>query len=148
MNKLCFESPLGMLTIAEENGALVSLRLGSEDYCGETPLLLEAKEQLLEYFAGKRKAFDLPLRADGTDFQKRVWDAMAHIPYGETRSYSQIAAQIGSPRACRAVGMACKCNPIAIILPCHRVVGAKGAPVGYAYGLSAKKYLLDLETMN
>ena len=147
MNSLFFETPLGTICASEEDGALVSLRLAEGIGGDETPLLAKTKLQLLEYFAGQRKTFDLPLRARGTAFQKRVWDAMSQIPYGETRSYSQIAGQIGSPRACRAVGTACNRNPIAIIAPCHRVIGASGMLVGYEYGLDVKKYLLSLEKM-
>ncbi|MBR4953838.1 MAG: methylated-DNA--[Oscillospiraceae bacterium] len=147
MKTLCFDSPLGKLSIGEENGALVFLSFGGPESADETPLLLETKRQILEYFAGRRKSFDVPLCTQGTAFQKRVWDAMTQIPYGETRSYSQIAEQIGSPRACRAVGTACNRNPIAIIVPCHRVIGASGMLVGYEYGLDAKKYLLSLEKM-
>ena len=107
--------------------------------------LEEAKQQLAEYFAGQRQAFDLPLRMQGTPFQQKVWAALREIPYGETRSYGQIAAQVGNPKAGRAVGMANNRNPIAIIVPCHRVIGANGSLTGYAGGLSVKQELLALE---
>lgn len=147
MKTLSFETPLGMLCAVEENGALTALRFGAGEGGCETPLLVSVRAQILEYFDGQRRSFDLPLEAHGTDFQKSVWSALAQIPYGETRAYSQIAEAIGSPRACRAVGMACNKNPIAIIVPCHRVIGAAGTLVGYEYGLDAKKYLLSLEKM-
>lgn len=111
----------------------------------ETPLIRKAAEQLMEYLAGKRKAFDLPLEPEGTPFQKAVWKALTGIPYGKTRTYKDIAESIGNPKACRAVGMANNKNPIAILIPCHRVIGAGGKLVGYAGGLDIKKKLLDLE---
>lgn len=110
-----------------------------------TPLLRQAAAELTEYFAGRRRAFTLPLAPEGTPFQRAVWDALRTIPYGESRSYKQIAAQIGRPTACRAVGMANNRNPIAIVVPCHRVVGSTGALVGYAGGLGVKTHLLNLE---
>lgn len=111
----------------------------------ETILLQGAGEQLMEYFRGKRRVFDLPLAPHGTEFQKRVWQALCTIPYGQTKSYGEIAAQIGSPRACRAVGGANNKNPIMIFIPCHRVIGADGSLAGFGGGLYAKKYMLDLE---
>ncbi|WP_196012320.1 methylated-DNA--[protein]-cysteine S-methyltransferase [Alistipes onderdonkii] len=113
-----------------------------------TPLLRQAAAELTEYFAGRRRAFTLPLAPEGTPFQRAVWDALRTIPYGESRSYKQIATQIGRPTACRAVGMANHRNPIAIVVPCHRVVGSGGTLVGYAGGLEAKAYLLGLEREN
>ena len=95
---------------------------------------------------GKRKSFDLPLKPEGTEFQKKVWNALLDIPYGETRSYKDIAVAIGNPKACRAVGMANNRNPISIIIPCHRVIGANGSLVGYGGGLPIKIELLNLET--
>jgi methylated-DNA-[protein]-cysteine S-methyltransferase len=108
-------------------------------------LLLEAGEQLLAYFDRELERFELPLSPGGTDFQRRVWDAVSAIPYGETASYSEIAASIGSPRACRAVGAANGRNPLAIVVPCHRVVGAGGLLTGYGGGLLRKRALLELE---
>lgn len=111
----------------------------------ETPLLQKAVMQLKEYFSGERKTFDLPLSYKGTDFQMDDWQALLTIPYGQTRSYKEIAIQIGRPKACRAVGMANNRNPISIIVPCHRVIGHDGAMVGYGSGIPMKEYLLKLE---
>lgn len=147
MNTLFFETPLGVMCAVEKDGALVSLRFAEGAGGYETPLLQQTKTQVLEYLDGKRREFDIPLRPRGTDFQMRVWKALESIPYGQTRTYSQIAEAVGSPRACRAVGSACNRNPIAIIVPCHRVIGASGMLVGYEYGLDTKKYLLSLEKM-
>ncbi len=109
------------------------------------PLLLEAEQQLTEYFAHKRTCFDLPLDFIGSEFNKKVWNALLTIPYGETRSYGAIAQQIGAPKASRAVGLANSKNPISIIAPCHRVIGANGKLTGFAGGLDAKALLLNLE---
>jgi len=111
-----------------------------------SPLLAEAVSQLREYFAARRREFQLPLDAEGSPFQKRVWGELVKIPYGETRSYAQIAATLGSPLAVRAVGAANGANPIAIVVPCHRVIGAGGKLVGYGGGLALKKRLLELES--
>ncbi|TAL65888.1 MAG: methylated-DNA--[protein]-cysteine S-methyltransferase [Legionella sp.] len=112
------------------------------------PVLLEVAQQLKEYFAGQRQHFSLPLDFHGTEFQKKVWQALLTIPYGETRSYGQIAQQIGNPKSMRAVGAANGKNPISIITPCHRVIGANGQLVGFAGGLKIKSYLLELEAKN
>lgn len=137
------------VTIAEQDGKIVRVSLGGngipEGENKQTRLLVQAAGQLDEYFTGKRKEFDLPLAAEGTLFQKKVWNALCTIPYGETRSYKDIAIQIGNAKACRAVGMANHNNPIGIIVPCHRVVGADGKLVGYAGGLDRKQFLLELE---
>ncbi len=109
-------------------------------------LLSEAVRQIEEYFAGTRRTFDLPTAPEGTAFQRAVWDALRRIPYGQTRTYRQIAEAIGRPAACRAVGMANHRNPIAIVIPCHRVVGADGSLTGYAGGLEVKARLLELES--
>ena len=111
----------------------------------ETVLLKEAIRELNEYFDGKRTSFDLQLELQGTEFQKKVWKALKEIPFGETRSYGEIAKIIGNEKACRAVGMANNKNPIAIIVPCHRVIGANGKLVGYAGGVDLKEKLLNLE---
>lgn len=111
----------------------------------ETDLINKAFSQLEEYFDGKRASFDLPLDANGTDFQKSVWNALINIPYGETRSYKEIAETVGVPKGYRAVGLANNKNPIGIFIPCHRVVGADGDLVGYAGGLDLKRFLLELE---
>ena len=121
------------------------VRLGELHEANNSPVLLEAQRQLQEYFAGTRNQFTLELDFTGTDFQKQVWQALLTIPFGETRSYSQIAQQIGNPKAVRAVGAANGRNPISIIAPCHRVIGASGELTGFAGGLQAKQYLLALE---
>ena len=142
------QSPVGDLTLTEENGALTGLYFGRRSLEGEeglTALLERASRQLEEYFAGKRKQFDLPLSLRGTEFQRQGWAALRDIPYGETRSYGQIAQAVGRPKAVRAVGMANHRNPISIIVPCHRVVGADGSLTGYGGGLENKKFLLALE---
>ena len=105
----------------------------------------EAARQLQEYFAGCRREFSLPLAPRGTEFQRQVWYALEGIPYGETRTYGEIARAIGKPKACRAVGMANHRNPLSILVPCHRVVGADGSLTGYGGGLEAKQFLLELE---
>ena len=110
----------------------------------ETPLLKQAIEEINEYLDGKRSSFDLPLALEGTEFQNKVWNALKEIPYGETRSYGEIAKVIGNEKASRAVGMANNKNPIAIIIPCHRVIGANGKLVGYAGGIDVKEKLLEL----
>ena len=138
-------SPVGPLTLAERDGALVRIAFGEENACDHTPLLDESARQLAEYFEGRRRDFDLPLAPAGTQFQREVWAALREIPYGQTRTYGQIACAVGRPRACRAVGMANNRNPLPIVVPCHRVVGASGALVGYAGGLEVKRQLLMLE---
>ena len=149
-HKLVLPSPVGELTLTEENGALTGLyfgtRPGGEE--GPSPLLEEAARQLREYFAGQRREFDLPLRLRGTAFQMQVWQVLQTIPYGEVRTYGEIARAIGKPKACRAVGMANHHNPISIIVPCHRVVGAVGSLTGYGGGLENKRFLLELEKRN
>lgn len=114
----------------------------------ETPLIKNAYFQLYEYFKRRRKEFDLPLKLQGTDFQKSVWQELIKIPYGKTASYLDIAKAVGNPKACRAVGMANNRNNIAIVIPCHRVIGSGGKLVGYAGGLDVKQKLLDLEKDN
>ena len=146
---ILFDTSLGLMGLEEEDGALVSLRLPGQPVpriaCHETPLLSEGKRQVLEYLAGKRRVFDLPLAPRGTEYCRSVWRALEAIPYGETRSYRDIAQAVGRPRAVRAVGQANHNNPIPIIIPCHRVVGANGSLTGYGGGLDMKKHLLRLE---
>lgn len=150
------ETPLGSLFLAADGRAITDLVFSWESpkehnrdwKVGETPLLREAERQLGEYFSGHRTEFDLPLNPKGTPFQRTVWEALLAIPYGETRSYREIAKAIGNPNACRAVGMANNRNPISILIPCHRVIGANGSLVGYGGGLPIKEYLLDLERQN
>jgi methylated-DNA-[protein]-cysteine S-methyltransferase len=148
-------SPVGTLTLVATDDGLsailwendrprrVPLRLEAE--ASDHPILVEAERQLTEYFAGRRTRFDLAFDVAGTPFQRKVWNALLAIPFGETRSYGQIAEQIGSPRAVRAVGAANGRNPLSIVAPCHRVVGANGALTGFAGGLDVKARLLALE---
>lgn len=139
-------SPIGPLTLVEEDGAIVQLLFGAYGSDGaKTPVLSEAERQLTEYFSGRRREFTLPLKPAGTAFQQAVWQALRGIPFGETRSYAEIAQSVKRPRAFRAVGMANHCNPIPVIIPCHRVVGSDGSLTGYAGGLEAKRILLHLE---
>ena len=142
-----YETNLGSVTFVEEDGALLAITTHQTYECerSETPLIKEAYRQLSEYLMGKRKRFDLPLNPRGTEFQQQVWKALYDIPYGETRSYKQIAETIGNPRAVRAVGMANNRNPLLIVIPCHRVIGANGKLVGYGGGIAMKEYLLKLE---
>lgn len=150
MEKIFFyeDTPVGRLCIGEKDGCITRVTWGQlpkEWTLEETELIRNCKMQLDEFFGGKRKEFDLPLAPAGTDFQKKVWDALREIPYGETRSYKEIAIQVDNPKGFRAVGMANNKNPIAIIIPCHRVVGANGKMVGYAGGVDHKACLLELE---
>jgi len=143
----CRETPIGRIGIESDGKHIVALHLNC-DCKGESsadPLIAEAFRQLDEYFAGKRREFDLPLKPAGTPFQLRVWEALRRIPCGKTASYGEIAAAVGCPKGSRAVGMANNRNPIAIFIPCHRVIGADGKLVGYASGLDTKRRLLDLE---
>lgn len=146
--RLTISSPLGPLWLAEEDGTLTSLSFSPVPGAGSdipSDLLRRASAQLSEYFEGQRRGFDLPLSLCGTDFQRRVWEALCRIPWGETRTYGDIAAAVGRPRAARAVGMACNRNPIALVVPCHRVVGRDGSLTGYGGGLEKKRFLLALE---
>ncbi len=134
-----------LAAILWENDKAGRVRLGPMTEAPDNPLLQKAARQLQEYFAGSRDRFDLELDFVGTDFQKKVWAALLTIPFGETRTYSQIAQQIGNPTAVRAVGAANGRNPISIVAPCHRVIGASGKLTGFAGGLEAKERLLTLE---
>ncbi len=146
-----YQTEIGELLIAEKNDGItdvISFKDLSAPFRGihlETPLLKKAALQMEEYLRGERKDFDVPLAPEGTSFQQQVWKALQDIPYGETRSYKDIAMAIGKPKAMRAVGMANHHNPISFIIPCHRVIGANGSLVGYGGGLELKKKLLDLE---
>ena len=150
------KTPIGIITIKEKNNKIIELQLNSNlvqpikenEKIKETPLLIETEKQLTEYFNKTRTKFDLPLAPQGTDFMKRVWKELIKIPYGETRTYKQIAQKIGNEKASRAVGMANNKNPIPIIIPCHRVIGANNKLIGYALGLDKKEFLLDLEKSN
>ena len=150
-------SPVGLLKLVAHDTALVAVLWENEDpkrvrlaeliEDKKHPILLETQKQLNEYFSGQRKVFDLPLDFEGTEFQEKVWQALLTIPFGETRSYKQIAEQLGNVKAVRAVGAANGKNPISIIAPCHRVVGANGKLVGFAGGLENKDILLKLEAL-
>jgi AraC family transcriptional regulator, regulatory protein of adaptative response / methylated-DNA-[protein]-cysteine methyltransferase len=143
-----YQTPFGPVTVASDGGAVTRVRFG-DGLPGlpakATALTDLAAEQLTEYFGGKRQSFAVPLRPAGTPFQRRVWEELQKIPYGETATYGQVAQRIGRPSAARAVGMANHQNPIAVMIPCHRVVGANGALTGYAAGLPMKRRLLELE---
>ena len=150
MEKIFFyeNTPVGKLCIGERDGAITRVtwqQLPKEWVLEETELIKKCKQELDEFFEGKRKTFDLPLAPEGTAFQKKVWDALREIPYGETRTYKDIAIAVDSPKGFRAVGMANNKNPIAILIPCHRVIGAGGSLTGYAGGLDIKRKLLELE---
>ena len=146
------DSPVGKLTLAGKDGRLMHLRMvdqtyepSHDDWEPDDEAFPEAVGQLEAYFTGERTEFDLPLHLVGTAFQRQVWEALLTIPYGETRSYGEIARQIGSPSAFRAVGLANGHNPIGIIVPCHRVIGSNGSLTGYGGGLDRKRALLELE---
>ncbi len=145
------ETPLGGLIAEADDSAVRAVRLsGGSGGAGKigavkSEILRTAKRELEEYFAGKRRAFTFPIELDGTDFQRAVWNELLKIPYGGTSSYGRVAAAIGRPRAARAVGMACNRNPLMIVVPCHRVLGADGSLTGYAGGLDVKARLLSLE---
>ena len=141
--KISFVSLLGPITIFEEGGKIISLLFSYSEHSDSSPLLEKAKEEIEEYFQGKRKTFDLPLDAKGTEFQKRVWKELLDIRYGETLSYGEIGDRIGT-KAYRAIGNACGKNPIPILIPCHRVVG-KDNIGGFSLGLYLKRKLLDIE---
>jgi methylated-DNA-[protein]-cysteine S-methyltransferase len=148
-------SPVGALTLVASDAGLTAIlwendhpgrvKLGVLEEAPEHPVLAEAERQIQEYFAGERTSFSVPLDFRGTDFQKSVWAALLTIPFGETRSYGEIARQIGRPGASRAVGAANGRNPLSIIAPCHRVIGTNGALTGFAGGLAAKELLLGIE---
>ncbi|WP_294507698.1 methylated-DNA--[protein]-cysteine S-methyltransferase [uncultured Victivallis sp.] len=144
----CQKFPLCRIGIRSDENAISELALlcDEPETVPDDPLIATAFRELEEYFAGTRHEFDLPLNPQGTPFQQRVWRALRRIPYGGTASYKEIAEAVGSPGGCRAVGMANHCNPIAILIPCHRVIGANGKLVGYAGGLDLKRKLLELET--
>lgn len=147
MGRVFTETPVGLLEIVSDNGFLIGVHPCTERY-GETDsdeITAEAEKQLKEYFARQRRTFDLPLNPQGTEFSRKIWRALTEIPYGETRSYSRLAAMAGSPKACRAAGNACGKNPLLIIVPCHRVISADGTIGGFSEDMNIKKYLLDFE---
>jgi O-6-methylguanine DNA methyltransferase len=143
-----YSFPIGSVTVGYEDDAVVSLKISPSAGVSDNPSLFsdQVAMELQEYFQGKRTRFTFPLRLDGTDFQKAVWQELLRIPYGQTRTYGQVASAIGRPKASRAVGIACSKNPIWIAVPCHRVIGKNNALTGYAGGLDLKQKLLDLET--
>ncbi|MFG6383319.1 MAG: methylated-DNA--[protein]-cysteine S-methyltransferase [Lachnospiraceae bacterium] len=154
-----YSSPLGTMLIIEENNVLTHLTLSDNTQVlsnfpadslqqKSSSVISSAKIQLNEYFKGTRKIFQLPLNPIGTPFQKKVWNVLCTIPFGETRSYKEIALQIENPKGCRAVGMANNRNPIMLIIPCHRVIGTDGSLIGYAGGIEIKKWLLEHERTN
>ncbi|ORM73198.1 methylated-DNA--protein-cysteine methyltransferase [Pantoea wallisii] len=136
----------GLSAILWENEGAQRVPLKPVSRNDHHPVLCEAERQLREYFAGERQQFDMPYDTVGTDFQKKVWQALLTIPFGETRSYLQIAEQIGNPKAVRAVGAANGKNPLSIMAPCHRVIGSNGKLTGFAGGLTVKAFLLALES--
>ena len=153
-NVFYYTFPVGGIGIAEEAGKISGVFFRTDKkkqpkaadcITAETPLIKKTAKELKEYFEGKRKKFDIPLLLKGTDFQLSVWKALQKIPYGKTRSYKETAGMAGNPKACRAAGMANNRNPIAIIIPCHRVIGSDGSLTGYGGGLEKKQYLLELE---
>jgi methylated-DNA-[protein]-cysteine S-methyltransferase len=141
------ETPIGTLELRRNGAGLTSVDFvdGPSGAHSTDPLLLDAAVQLRAYFAGELERFELTLSPQGTEFQRKVWSAVAAIPYGTTTTYSAIAAELGIPAACRAVGAANGRNPLAIVVPCHRVIGASGALTGYGGGLDRKRALLELE---
>ena len=148
LDRMLCPSPIGPLTLYGTAEALTALDFGDTREEGRdlpSPLLERACLELEEYFRGTRRRFSVPLAPAGTAFQRRIWDALLEIPYGETASYGEIAARIGAPRSCRAVGGANHRNPLPIFIPCHRVVGGGGQLTGYAGGLEIKRALLTLE---
>ena len=150
------ESPVGKLKLVASSNAMVAVlwererpnrvKLDTATLAPQHPILLETERQLVEYFSGGRTEFDLPLQPDGSEFQKKVWRALREIPFGQTRSYLDLARAIGSSKAPRAVGTANSKNPLSIIVPCHRVVGSDGSLTGFAGGVETKAALLALET--
>ena len=150
-NLFFYETDLGIIGIRDNNNAITEVFYSKSkinDHLKETPLIRECFNQLKEYFQGTRREFTIPIEAEGSEFQKKVWKALLDIPYGQTRTYKEIAIAIGNEKACRAVGMANNRNPISIIIPCHRVIGANGKLVGYGGGLDIKEKLLNIEKID
>ena len=151
---MIYHSDIGDILLKATDTVLIGLHFLTEEekdaleceMVSPSPVLKETSAQLDEYFAGNRRVFSVPAKPAGTTFMQEVWDALMKIPYGQTRRYGEIAASIGRPTASRAVGMACNRNPIALIIPCHRVIGAKGDLVGFRGGIHIKEKLLALES--
>lgn len=152
MNNIFFyETELGIIGIRENNKSITNIyfsKVDTNDNIEETDLIKKCFKQLKEYFEGSRIKFDLPLDIKGTEFQNKVWNELLKIPYGEVKSYKDIAMAIGNEKVCRAIGMANNKNPIPIIIPCHRVIGSNGKLVGYAGGLNVKEKLLNIEKID
>ena len=152
INYFCYDTEIGRIKISEKEGKIIGLVFSDSkkenEIEKETDYIRRTYLQLKEYLSGKRKSFDIEIEMIGTEFQKKVWKELLNIPYGETRSYKDIATAIGNKKACRAVGNANNKNPIAIIVPCHRVVGSNGSMTGYAGGLDIKENLLKIEKYN
>lgn len=146
----CYSSPVGNLLIGHDGTYIYQIRLTDrfDAVSDSSPVSDSAAWQLDQYFRGQLREFDLPLAPQGTAFQRSVWDALLRIPYGQSRTYGQIARELGKPGAARAVGMACNRNPIWFVIPCHRVVGSDQALTGYAGGIALKQSLLNLEKQN
>ena len=145
MNKTVIDSPIDKIAIFAENEKLIRLDLKTKERADSViteKVLLKAEKQLSEYFSGKRKTFELEYEISGTEFQKSVWHELEKIPFGKTKTYGEIAKSIGKPKAGRAVGSACNKNPLAIIVPCHRVIGVGGNLTGFACGTETKEWLL------
>jgi methylated-DNA-[protein]-cysteine S-methyltransferase len=143
-----YETPVGWLRLNSNGKALTGLWFVDRPEASQgldCPVIAQTRQELAAYFAGQRQHFTVPVAPQGTDFQRKVWAALLTIPYGQTRSYSQQATAIGQPAAVRAVGLANGRNPISILIPCHRVIGANGSLTGYGGGLDRKRFLLDLE---
>lgn len=149
INYFCYDTEIGTIKISEKEGKIIGLVFSDSkkenEIEKETDYIRRTYLQLKEYLSGKRKSFDIEIEMIGTEFQKKVWKELLNIPYGETRSYKDIATAIGNEKACRAVGNANNKNPIAIIVPCHRVVGSNGSMTGYAGGIDIKEKLLKIE---
>ncbi len=151
MDLAVYQTKLGKMCIGYEGDCLRLLKKAEEteeNFGKKTAFTDKVYSQLVEYFEGKRKVFDFNYEMHGTDFQKKVWKALIEIPYGETRSYKDIAISIGNDKASRAVGLANNKNPLIVLVPCHRVIGKNGKLVGYAGGLDMKSYLLEMESAN
>ncbi|MCW8332148.1 methylated-DNA--[protein]-cysteine S-methyltransferase [Photobacterium sp. SDRW27] len=147
MNNQLLQTPIGWLNIVADESAVMAIEFDADPTASEAPNVVSNQccQQLEAYFNGESKNFDVPLRMEGTEFQRQVWQALNHVPYGETCSYADIANRIGNPKAVRAVGAANGKNPIPIIVPCHRVIGSSGKLTGYAGGLDLKVWLLEHE---
>lgn len=149
INYFCYDTEIGRIKISEKDEKIIGLVFSDykkeDEIEKETDAIRKTYLQLKEYLSGKRKNFDIEIEMIGTEFQKKVWKELLNIPYGETRSYKDIAIAIGNGKACRAVGSANNKNPIAIIVPCHRVIGSNGSMTGYAGGLDIKEKLLKIE---